>query len=64
MITPVIVSKPVVYAPIPDTFDQATQYVVQLVSVEKVDHFFVGIEVKILKIEENKDFMPSMTVVP
>ena len=64
MITPVTTSKPIVYAPIPDMFDQATQYVVQLMPVEKADHIFVGIKVKTLVVEDNKDLMPSMTVVP
>ena len=64
MASPATTTKPVVYAPIPDTFDQNTQYIVQLEPVEKVDHFFVGIKVKTLVVEDNKDLMPSMTVVP
>ena len=49
MIIPVITSKPTVYALIPDTFDQAIQYVVQLGPVEKGDHVFVGVEIKKLE---------------
>ena len=46
-----------VYAPIPGTFDQATQYVVQLEPVENTDHIFVGVEVKTLEISEQGVFM-------
>ena len=48
-----VITKPTVYDPIPDTFDQATQYVVQLEPVEKKDHVFIGVEIKKLAIENN-----------
>ena len=57
MTSPVITTKPVVYAPIPDTFEQATEYVVQLEPGEKEDHVFVGVEVKTLEISEQGVFM-------
>lgn len=44
----VATNKSVIYAPIP-TFDQSTQYVVQLEPVEMVDHIFVGVEIKKLE---------------
>jgi len=53
MTIPIATTKPFVYAPIPDTFDQATQYVVQLEPVEKKDHVFIGVEIKKLAIENN-----------
>lgn len=38
--------KPVQYAPIPDSFDQATQYVIQADPVDNGDIISMGIEVK------------------
>ena len=45
--------KPYIYAPIPE-FDQLTQYVSQMVPVDMGDHYFVGIEVHRMEIEEDE----------
>lgn len=38
--------KPEVYAPIPDAFDQQTQYIVQEDPVDMGDHIFYDIEIR------------------
>lgn len=50
--------KPIVYAEIPQDFDETTQYAEQAEPVEENDHIFVGIEIKDLPEEpdEGEDF--------
>lgn len=48
-------SKPIIYAPVPSTFDQRTQYVVQLAPVEMADHIFVGVEIRELELSQDVD---------
>jgi len=46
--------KPVEFAPIPNTFDQQTQYVVQTGAVDNGDVISVGIEVEELPPEDEQ----------
>lgn len=43
--------KPIAYAEIP-TFDESTQYVVQLAPVEETDSIYIGIEIKQLELTD------------
>lgn len=43
--------KPIVYAEIP-VFDQGTQAVFQLQPVDMGNHFFVGIEIRDVEVDE------------
>lgn len=60
MTIPIATTKPFVYAPIPDSFDQATQYIIQLEPVEKADYVFVEIEIKPLIVEDNNYLMSKV----
>jgi hypothetical protein len=40
---------PIIYAPIPE-FDQLTQYVVQIDPVNMGDHYFVGVEIRMVTV--------------
>ena len=46
--------KPIVYAEIP-AFDQNTQGVFQLEPVDMGDHFFVGIEIREIEVDEGEN---------
>ena len=48
-------SKPIIYAQVPATFDQSTQYVVQLEPVEELARIFVGVEIRELESSQESD---------
>jgi hypothetical protein len=48
--------KPVVFAEIPDNFDQQTQAVFQIEPVDKGDYIEVGVEIKELPPQEDNEF--------
>lgn len=44
--------KPLVYATIPDDFDEATQFITQDVATDYDDHIFVGVQMHDLDLNE------------
>ena len=46
--------KPIIYAEIPDTFDQTTQYIVQKQPVDMGDHVFCDVEIRELPQDEGE----------
>jgi len=46
--------KPLVYAAIPEGFDQETQFIVQLDAVDQGKDIYLGVEVKELPVEDPK----------
>ena len=48
--------KPYIYAPIPE-FDQLTQYVSQMAPIDMGDHYFVGIEIHGVVVDEEPEML-------
>lgn len=47
--------KPIVYADIPESFDQTSQYITQRSPKDEEDKIYVGVEVHELDIEDDDD---------
>ena len=51
-------SKPVIFAPIPE-FDQETQAVYQIGPLEREDDIYVGVEIKLVELDESEMTEPG-----